>query len=180
MATTPGIWSKNKLTSKSWNRRSHREPAWPRFAPTLWMALWLSGHQASIMACILTKHSSVDTQRIMVPEGEINSFAKVMNTCWQQSFVNGIGVAIFTPTGMILSLFVFYFLRMYHMSHPDIIIAWALSPIMATELTMTTGDLVQLTDVQPSVPHYITLAYLKSDPFFCLGFGTSLSFYNMA
>ena len=45
---------------------------------------------------------------------------------------------------------------------------------------MTTGDLVQLTDVQPSVPHYITLAYLKSDPFFCLGFGTPLSFYNMA
>ena len=65
------------------------------------MALRLSGHQASIMACILTKHSSIDTQRIMVPEGEINNFAKVMNTCWQQSSVNGIGVVIFTPTGMI-------------------------------------------------------------------------------
>ena len=84
----------------------------------------------------------------MVPEGEINNFAEVMNTCCQQSSVNGIEVLIFTPTGMILSLFVFYILCIYHMSHPDVIIAWTLLPLMATVLTMTTGDVVQLTDAQ--------------------------------
>ena len=68
------------------------------------MALWLSGHQASIVACIFDKSTlQQNTQRIMVLEGEINNFAEVMNTCWQQSSVNGIGVLIFTPTGMILS-----------------------------------------------------------------------------
>ena len=122
MATTPGIWSEGKLTSKPWNRGSHCEPSWPRFAPTLWMALWPSGHQASIMACILTKHSSEYTQRIMVSEGEINNSAKVMNTCRQQSSVNGIGVVIYTPI-WIISNTSFYPCNNYIL-HFDGYVAW--------------------------------------------------------
>ena len=37
--------------------------------------------------------------------GEINNSAKVMNTCRQQSSVNGIGVIIFTPIRIILKYF---------------------------------------------------------------------------
>ena len=44
-------------TNNPWNRRSHHEPACPPFAPSSWMALWLTGHQASIMAYILTSHN---------------------------------------------------------------------------------------------------------------------------
>ena len=36
-------------------------------------------------------------------QGEINNSAKVMNTCRQQSSVNGIGVVIYTPIWMILN-----------------------------------------------------------------------------
>jgi len=67
------------------------------------MASWLSGHQASMMACILTRVALQHIHKGSWFWGEINNSAKVMNTYRQQSSVNGIEVVIFTPIGMILN-----------------------------------------------------------------------------
>jgi len=70
--------------------------------------------------------------------GEINNSAKVMDTCRQQSTVNGIEVTLFTPIGKLLAPFCFLCLsnQLYyfpnHTTHEYI-----LSPIMTEQLTMT-------------------------------------------
>jgi len=53
-----------------------------------------------------------------------NNSAKVMDTCWQQSNVNGIEVTLLTPIGKILTLFCFFILGINHMLFPDLYTAW--------------------------------------------------------
>ena len=75
--------------------------------------------------------------------GEINNSAKVMDTCQQQSTVNGTEVTLFTPIGELLTPF--YFLYLSNKSHNNTVYYFPnhkmhvnlLSPIMTEELTMT-------------------------------------------
>ena len=90
-----------------------------------------------------------------------------MDTCWQQSTVNGIEVILLTPMGKIRILFCFYIRGLIICHFPIYTSHEYLSlPIMATEVTMTTWDWQVRYMPYPSASNHNTAAsYIIRDQF---------------